>query len=120
MNSDYLQQQSSRLEQEYEALSVELYSALNAIRADSTENNPPEKTINELLTLATHSAEPALRRKARRLEAIDAALCAIRLDLYGICTDCEEPIDAATLDQDPAQPRCHQCQSHSKYHHQRS
>ncbi|GAB6260025.1 conjugal transfer protein TraR [Photobacterium sp. CCB-ST2H9] len=115
MNSEYLKQQTIRLEQEYEALSAKLYAELDAASLVTTA----EKTANELLTLAAQSINPSLRHKANRLEAIDAALCAIRLDLYGVCADCEEPIEKIILDNDPAQPRCQQCQSHNKYHHQR-
>ncbi|MDO6705054.1 conjugal transfer protein TraR [Photobacterium sp. 1_MG-2023] len=120
MNSEYLKQQCLRLEQEYQSLSASLYAALEKHRRQTQpEATTADCTINELLQFTTLSADPQLRQHAHRLEAIDAALCAIRLDLYGICTDCEEPIESEILAADPAQPRCRQCQSHSKYHHQR-
>ena len=45
-----------------------------------------------------------------RLLHIEAALCQMELGLYGLCSDCEEPLSGAALDQDPALQRCPSCE----------
>lgn len=46
-----------------------------------------------------------------RLEQLDRALDRIESGLYGICLDCDSPINPARLDSDPAVALCVDCQS---------
>ena len=69
------------------------------------------------LNAAKQSESQALLTLAQRLERVDAALCSVNCDLYGICSDCEAPIESAILDADPAEPRCASCRTQDHYHH---
>ncbi|WP_434355992.1 DksA protein [Parasalinivibrio latis] len=53
-----------------------------------------------------------------RLERVDAALCAMMMEMYGLCADCEDEITVADLEKDPAEPRCKSCRMHDHYHHE--
>lgn len=50
------------------------------------------------------------------IERFDAALCQLELGLYGLCCDCEEPIEQSRLLADLGEQRCSRCakQSHQK------
>lgn len=45
-----------------------------------------------------------------QLRRIDAALCQYEIGLFGICSDCEEPIEKTRLDIDPCVQRCSTCE----------
>lgn len=51
-----------------------------------------------------------LNRSAAELDRIDAALKRLNDGSYGICIDCEEPIDLKRLHAYPAALRCAACQ----------
>lgn len=51
-----------------------------------------------------------LARTATQLDEIDAALGRIAAGDYGLCIDCEEPIDLRRLEAYPAALRCARCQ----------
>ena len=51
---------------------------------------------------------------ADRLRAIENALYRIKKNVYGICLDCEKPVNRARLDADPAVIRCIDCQSRTE------
>jgi DnaK suppressor protein len=55
--------------------------------------------------VAQHSAQLA----NARLRRIDAALRRCDQGRYGLCLDCEDPIDPRRLDADPAAERCIRC-----------
>lgn len=50
----------------------------------------------------------------QRLVLIDAALLAIKLDRYGECRRCEEPISYSRLNVRPESPFCLDCQKQSE------
>ena len=51
----------------------------------------------------------------RELERVDAALADMALGLYGVCSECEEPLTAEQLRRDPASRRCPKCEArHNK------
>ncbi|UTV28473.1 TraR/DksA family transcriptional regulator [Photobacterium atrarenae] len=111
------QQLKRRLEQEHEALLNELKHelVLNTLVPSTTAIELAD--LNALIKIAGASYLGNLHDLAARLEVVDAAICAMKLGMYGLCTDCEETIELAALEADPAQPRCHACRSHSRYHH---
>ena len=43
------------------------------------------------------------------IERFEAALCQLELGLYGLCSDCEEPIEQARLIEDLSEQRCARC-----------
>ncbi|MFM2483408.1 TraR/DksA family transcriptional regulator [Celerinatantimonas sp. YJH-8] len=46
-----------------------------------------------------------------QLRRIDAALCQYEIGLYGMCSDCEEPIEKQRLEIDPCTQRCEKCEA---------
>ncbi|WEM43091.1 conjugal transfer protein TraR [Photobacterium sp. DA100] len=111
---DQLQQ---RLEQEHGMLSRELKHEmlLNTLVPSATAIENAE--LSELIVMAKSSFIPNLFDLAVRMERVDAAVCSVKLGMYGLCVDCEEEITLEDLEQDPAQPRCSSCREHSRYHH---
>ena len=72
-------------------------------RADETDDDAAAET--------QRSADLVhLSRSAEELDRIDAALARIADGSYGMCLDCEDPIDAQRLDAYPAALRCADCQ----------
>ena len=51
-----------------------------------------------------------LNRSAAALHEIDSALARLDAGDYGLCVDCEEPIDVRRLQAHPAALRCARCQ----------
>ncbi|MGF1724195.1 conjugal transfer protein TraR [Photobacterium nomapromontoriensis] len=112
------EQLQQRLEQEHTMLARELKHELllNTLVPSATAIEDAE--LGELILMAKSSFIPNLFDIAMRMEKVDAAVCSIKLGMYGLCVDCEEEIALADLDNDPAQPRCHSCCDHSRYHHE--
>ncbi|KLV09209.1 dksA-type zinc finger protein [Photobacterium aquae] len=106
-----------RLEQEHLSLSQEIKQELllNTLVPSSAAIDKAE--LSELILMAKSSFIPNLFDLAVRMERVDAAVCSGKLGMYGLCADCEEEIAHADLEQDPAQPRCHDCREHNRYHH---
>ena len=46
-----------------------------------------------------------------RFRSLDAAVFQIQLGLFGVCADCEAPIEKARLDKDPTIQRCSKCEA---------
>jgi len=46
-----------------------------------------------------------------RFRCLDASLCQIQLGLYGVCSDCEDPIELERLADDPTTQRCAKCEA---------
>ncbi|MEJ2762699.1 conjugal transfer protein TraR [Photobacterium sp. MCCC 1A19761] len=111
------QQLKLRLELEHDALLKELKHELLLNTLVPSATAIEQADLNELIHIAASSYLGNLHTLAERMEIVDAAVCAIKLGMYGLCTDCEETITLHELDADPAQPRCHRCRSHSRYHH---
>lgn len=56
----------------------------------------------------------------KRLQLVEASLVLVEQEMYGICSDCEQPIAASDLIQDPARQRCRTCQaSYERLDHSR-
>ncbi len=66
-------------------------------------------TNAEFIEYAVRLDMPQLKQSISSIKRIDAALCQIDLGLYGLCSDCEEPIELALLAKDPTEQRCMQC-----------
>lgn len=107
-----------RLEQEHAALYSELKQEmlLNTLLPSSAAIEGAE--LSDLIVMAKSSFIPNLFDLATRLEKVDAAICSIKLGMYGLCADCEDEINIEDLETDPAQPRCQHCREHSRYHHE--
>jgi RNA polymerase-binding protein DksA len=61
-----------------------------------------------------------LARSATALHEIESALARIEAGEYGLCTDCEEPIDLRRLQAHPAALRCARCQQFFEVRRQRT
>ncbi|MCW8327595.1 conjugal transfer protein TraR [Photobacterium sp. SDRW27] len=111
------QQLKTHLEQEHGQLAKELKHEmlLNTLVPSATAIEQAD--LNELIMMAKSSFIPNLFDLAMRVEKVDAAVCSIKLGMYGLCVDCDEEIELNELQADPAQPRCHSCREHSRYHH---
>ncbi|WP_026959979.1 MULTISPECIES: TraR/DksA C4-type zinc finger protein [Aliagarivorans] len=72
----------------------------------------------ELIELASQQPVLAIYRLLGDLKRVDAALCQIELGLFGMCCDCEEPIEESLLEADPCEQRCKACQSKYQLHQQ--
>ena len=54
-----------------------------------------------------------------QLTQVDAAICQLDIGLYGLCSDCENEIEAERLAINPVEQRCTQCaQNHEHEHRQ--
>lgn len=71
--------------------------------ADETDDDAAAETQRQ--ADVTH-----LARSATALSDIEAALARIDKGEYGLCIDCEEPIDLRRLQAHPAALRCARCQ----------
>lgn len=58
-------------------------------------------------------------REVREIRDIDAALLRIAAGEYGVCTECETPIDAGRLRAYPTAKRCYRCQVSYEHNHAR-
>lgn len=73
---------------------------------------------DQLVELTCRLDLPKVEQRVARLKQIDAALCQMDLGLYGLCSDCEEPLSSEQLEQDPTQQRCPRCEArYSKGRH---
>lgn len=68
--------------------------------------------IVEILTQAKLCDEPLFMQ----LTKLDAACCQLDIDLYGLCSDCENEIEPERLAKDLLEQRCASCAN--KYEHQ--
>ncbi|RKF20257.1 hypothetical protein DBZ36_07390 [Alginatibacterium sediminis] len=65
---------------------------------------------SELIELAEKIDDQRLHANLKQLQRIDAALCQLDIGMYGLCSDCEEPIESKALELDPCVQRCRSCQ----------
>ncbi|WP_299014798.1 TraR/DksA C4-type zinc finger protein [uncultured Photobacterium sp.] len=105
------------LAQEHDTLAKELRYEMQLNTLVPSANAIENADLSELISMAKSSFIPNLFDLAVRMEKVDAAVCSIKLGMYGLCVDCEEEIDFEELQADPAQPRCRSCRVHSRYHH---
>ncbi|CAG19425.1 TraR/DksA C4-type zinc finger protein [Photobacterium profundum] len=111
------QELQSNLEQEHLMLSKDLKHEMQLNTLVPSALAIENADLNNLIMMAKSAFIPNLFDLAIRMEKVDAAVCSIKLGMYGLCVDCEEEIDESELKADPAQPRCHACCDHSRYHH---
>ena len=64
---------------------------------------------NDFIETVVRFDIPQLSEKIHQIKRIDAALCQIEFGLYGICSDCEEAIEAHLLANDTTEQRCMCC-----------
>ena len=77
---------------------------------DSVRDRGDEAVADLYADLALAS----IQSQVDRLQAIENALYRIKKNVYGICLDCEKPVNRARLDADPAVIRCIDCQSRTE------
>lgn len=75
--------------------------------ADETDDDAAAETQRQ--ADVTH-----LARTATALKDIEAALARVDAGSYGLCVDCEEPIDPRRLQAHPAALRCAACQQEAE------
>ncbi|ABV86825.1 TraR/DksA C4-type zinc finger protein [Shewanella pealeana] len=52
-----------------------------------------------------------------QLMSLDAARCQLEIGLYGVCSDCENEIEAERLAEDPLEQRCASCSGQYRRQH---
>ena len=111
------QQLKDNLEHQHSQLARKLKHEMQLNTLVPSPGTIAQADLNDLITMAKSSFIPSLFDLAMKMEKVDAAVCSIKLGMYGLCVDCEEEIELDELQADPAQPRCHACREHSRYHH---
>lgn len=111
------QQLKDSLENQHNLLARELKDEMQLKTLVPSANTIEQADLNDLITMAKSSFIPDLFDLAMKMEKVDAAVCSMKLGMYGLCVDCEDEISLDELKADPAQPRCHACREHSRYHH---
>lgn len=115
MDTEILAQLKRALDAEKSRLSDSLISHFLALHGKDYS----QQTTAALIAQSCQQQEP-IRTEGKRLEQVDAALCALDLEIYGLCADCESEISLADLQNDPAEQRCRQCRESSHYFHGKS
>ncbi len=91
-------------------LKIEKQAVINTIASENQGGlNIELLSDQELSDIIQQHNLPTLNDKLALIKNIEAALCQIELDLYGLCSDCEEPIEAGLLEADPTTQRCAKC-----------
>lgn len=89
----------------------ELIRQLKACRQDDWAQRVASCERDQLVDLTSRLDLPKVEQSVARLKRLDAALCQMDLGLYGFCSDCEEPLLAEQLEQDPTLQRCPRCEA---------
>ncbi|WP_349917654.1 TraR/DksA family transcriptional regulator [Aeromonas veronii] len=100
-----------RLQADWAQMREELIAELKANRRSDWAEQIEGCERDQLVDLITRLRLPKVDLLIARLKRIDAALCQMDLDLYGLCSDCEEPLTLAQLAQDPSLQRCPSCET---------
>ena len=88
-----------------------LITQLKACRRDDWAHKVGSCERDQLVELTSRLDLPKVELSVARLKRLDAALCQMELGLYGLCSDCEEPLAIDQLDQDPSLQRCPRCET---------
>ncbi len=107
--------QIEELRVDLQALLASLKEALaaNAHSSDVVDLDAPIGRISRIDAIAMQQmAEANKARNQVRIRQVEAALAAIRSDLYGECKGCEEDIGYKRLKARPETPFCLGCQRH--------
>ncbi|OOE57468.1 hypothetical protein BZG13_10520 [Salinivibrio sp. ML323] len=95
---------------------TELVATLTTRLREDWDKHCENLTISDLIK-ESQGVPGAIRCLGERLEKVDAALCAMDLEIYGLCADCESDIPLDDLINDAAEQRCPQCRASNYYHH---
>lgn len=66
---------------------------------------------DQLLDLLLKIELPLISHKTDKIKNIDAALNNIDIAMFGLCSDCEEPIEIERLNENPTIQRCLSCEN---------
>lgn len=99
-----------RLQSDWAQVREELIAELRANRRSDWAEQIAGCERDQLVDLIGRLRLPKVDQLVARLKRVDAALCQMDLGLYGLCSDCEEPLSLAQLEQDPALQRCPRCE----------
>ncbi|HGY1052759.1 TPA: TraR/DksA family transcriptional regulator [Aeromonas salmonicida subsp. pectinolytica] len=89
----------------------ELIDQLKACRRDEWAEKVDHCERDQLVDLTSRLDLPKVEQSVASFKRIDAALCQMDLGLYGLCSDCEEPLSIEQLEQDPTLQRCPRCET---------
>jgi RNA polymerase-binding transcription factor DksA len=106
----------AQLRRELETEQAELIATLTTRLREDWERECDNLNVTDLIK-ESQSLPGAIRCLGDRLEKVDASLCAMDLEIYGLCADCESQIPLSDLMQDAAEQRCPQCRTSNYYHH---
>lgn len=110
----------NQIDQFEQTLLKKLHAVRNEIAKDlsnSTElahqqqaKQLPMLTTDELLDFAENCNISIINNKVTDLRCIDATLNNIQIDMFGLCSDCEEEIEYQQLIKEPTTQRCRRCE----------
>ena len=101
----------NRLLSDWAQVRETLIGQLKACRRDEWAEQVGHCEQDQLVELTSRLDLPKVEQSVARLKRIDAALCQMDLGLYGLCSDCEEPLSIEQLEQDPTLQRCPRCEA---------
>lgn len=106
-----------RLTAELAQLNARVHDGFAPSTPPETHSQPSENAVDDVAhDLEFHSRQFVFERLAQ----IQLALVKIRNGGFGLCTDCDEPIDPRRLAHDPALANCLDCQAASELPHRRA
>lgn len=111
MTQAQLAEWRDRLQADWSQVREELIVQLKADRRDEWAEQVDHCERDQLVELTSRLDLPKVEQSVMRLKRLDAALCQMDLGLYGLCSDCEEPLAIDQLEQDPTLQRCPRCET---------
>lgn len=111
MTQAQLAEWRDRLQADWAQVREELIVQLKADRRDEWAEQVDHCERDQLVELTSRLDLPKVEQSVMRLKRLDAALCQMDLGLYGLCSDCEEPLAIDQLEQDPTLQRCPRCET---------
>lgn len=111
MTQAQLAEWRDRLQADWAQVREELIVQLKADRRDEWAEQVDHCERDQLVELTSRLDLPRVEQRVMRLKRLDAALCQMDLGLYGLCSDCEEPLTIDQLEQDPTLQRCPSCET---------
>lgn len=85
-----------------------------AMHMDELHITPDMPLSDIICQLHAHSNQQQLRQQ---FIALEAALCQLELGLYGLCADCEDPIEDNILSKNITAQRCYKCDIKNNHQH---
>ena len=111
MTQAQLAEWRERLQANWAHVREELIGQLKACQRDDWAEKVAQCERDQLVELTSRLDLPKVEQSLAHLKRLDAALCQMDLGLYGLCSDCEEPLAIAQLEQDPTLQRCPRCET---------